>query len=132
MNWQELEKEIQTLSEKIDLKPDIIVGIARGGVVPARLLSKFLNVKDMYFLTVKKNNDKREVVTTILSSLSNKNVLLVEDILETGNSLLIAQQYLEGKGASVKTVALYTLSNTKITPDYFLKSVPDVVVFPWE
>jgi len=35
MTWQEFEEELNTLSQKIDFTPDIIVGIVRGGLVPA-------------------------------------------------------------------------------------------------
>ena len=38
MDWQTFESEIKDLSEKIDYQLDIIVGITRGGIVPARLL----------------------------------------------------------------------------------------------
>ncbi|CAN5147406.1 hypothetical protein BH11PAT1_BH11PAT1_5630 [soil metagenome] len=45
MTWDEFDKKITILSEKIDYTPDIIVGIVRGGLIPARLLSTKLNVK---------------------------------------------------------------------------------------
>ncbi len=50
MSWEELNKEIADLSAKIDFTPEIIVGIVRGGLIPARLLSMHLKVKDMYCL----------------------------------------------------------------------------------
>lgn len=44
MNWDEFDKEIRELGRTIDWKPDVVIGIARGGLVPARLLSSGLNV----------------------------------------------------------------------------------------
>jgi len=132
MDWQIFESEIENLSKKIDYKPDIIIGITRGGIVPARLLSTYLQVKDMYCLTVRKVGEERKVVTEILDDLIDKNVLLVEDMLETGRSLIVARQYLESKGAKVKTSCLYTMSISEIEPSFYLKQIREVEKFPWE
>ena len=72
------------------------------------------------------------MVTEILEDLKGKTILLVEDMLETGRSLVVAKNYLEEKGATVKTVCLYTLPISEITPDYFLREVDAVIEFPWE
>lgn len=132
MNWEHLEKEVRELANHIDCKPDIVIGIVRGGIVPARLLSSRLQVKDMYCLTVRKAGDQRMVTSDIVENISGKNVLLVEDMLETGKSLLVAKKYLEENGATVKTVCLYTMPISQIKPDYFLREVKEVVKFPWE
>ena len=132
MNWDEFDKEIQALQSRIDWTPDIIVGIVRGGLVPARLLSTELNVKEMYALTVKKVGDERKVMSEVLEDLRDKEILLVEDMLETGKSLMVAKEYLESKGAEVKTACLYTMPQSEIVPDFSLKQVNEVVHFPWE
>lgn len=132
MNWETLEQDIARLAERIETRPDIIVGIVRGGLVPARLLSSRLGVKKIYCLSVEKDRGDRKVVTNILDSIQNKNVLLVEDVLETGRSLLIAKQYLESKGATVKTACLYTMSVSEVAPDYSLRTIDSLIKFPWE
>ena len=132
MTWEEFQNEITNLSSKIDFTPDIIVGISRGGLIPARLLSSSLNVKEMFCLTVKKQNDERVLTTEIIENISGKYILLVEDMLESGKSLQVAKQYLEKKGASVKTACLYTMPISKVIPDYSLSERKDVVSFPWE
>jgi hypoxanthine phosphoribosyltransferase len=132
MTWQKLTKEINKLREKITVSPDIIVGIVRGGIIPARLLASTLHVKNMYCLTVKKDGDQRNVVTTITEDLKGKQIVLVEDMLETGKSLIVAKKYLEDKGATVKTACLYIMPISEIRPDYYLKKLSEVVHFPWE
>lgn len=132
MNWETLEKEVHELAQKVDYAPDCIVGIVRGGLIPARLLSSYLGVKDMFCLTVKKTEDGRTVTTDISADLQGKKLLLVEDMLETGKSLLVAKEYLENMGAEVKTVCLYTMPISEVTPDYSLRQVEEVVRFPWE
>ena len=132
MRWDELRGEVKELAGKIDYIPDIIVGIVRGGLVPARLLSSELRVKDMYALTVKRVGEERNVTSDILEDISGKKVLLVEDMLETGKSLIVAKEYLEKKGAEVKTACLYTMPMSEIKPDFSLKEITEVVPFPWE
>lgn len=132
MDWITLEKEVDNLSRQIDYKPDIVIGIARGGVVPARLLASRLHVEDMYFLTVKKEGKKRLMRNEITENLSGKNILLVEDMLESGKSLEAAKAYLENKGARVKTACLYTSTTTSVIPDFYIKVERIPVKFPWE
>ena len=120
------------LAAKVDFAADIIVGIVRGGLVPARLLSTELGVKDMYALTVKKVGEERKVMSEILEDLHGKKILLVEDMLETGKSLIVAKEYLESKGAEVKTACLYTMPQSEIVPDFSIRQIGEVVHFPWE
>ena len=132
MNWDELRADVKALAGRIEYVPDIIVGIVRGGLVPARLLSSELGVKDMYALTVKKVEEERKVANDILENINGKKVLLVEDMLETGKSLIVAKEYLEKKGAEEKTACLYTMPISEIKPDFSLKEITEVVPFPWE
>lgn len=132
MNWQTVEKEIDKLSKIVRTHPDIIIGIARGGLVPARLIASKLSVKEMYCLTVKKDGTERKVANNILVDLQDKKVLLMEDVLESGRSLLAAKEYLEKLGALVETIAIYTTPETEIEPDYFIKQLQKVPSFPWE
>ena len=115
----------------IDFAPDIVVGIARGGVIPAVLLSKSLDVKDMYVLKMRREGSERRIIADILPDVSNKKILLVEDMIETGQSLIAGKKFLEEKGSEVKTACLYTIPISEFTPDYFLKQVDEVVDFPW-
>lgn len=129
MDWKTFETEIAELAKKIDIRPDAIVGITRGGVVPARLLSSRLHVEPMHCISVEK---RTRVLTEITADLENKTILLVEDAIETGKNLLIVKQYLETKGAVVKTACLYTSPLSQIVPDYFLRALDSVPRFPWE
>src|SRR5437016_5196221 len=132
MTWDNFQAEINSLSIKVNYTPDIIVGVVRGGIIPARLLSSYLNVKDMYCITVKKVGNERKVTNEILENIKGKQILLVEDMLETGKSLRAAKKYLEEKEAIVKTACLYTLPLSEIKPDYVLREVKEVITFPWE
>lgn len=132
MDWKTLEREISALSRKIDCKPNIIIGITRGGIIPARLLSSQLKVERLHCISVVRAGSARVVVTKISEDIRGKTVLLVDDMLETGKGLEVARAYLEEMGARVKTACLYIMPMTEIYPDYCLKQVDSVVQFPWE
>ncbi|MBW3568905.1 phosphoribosyltransferase domain-containing protein [Candidatus Parcubacteria bacterium] len=132
MNWYEVDNELKLLASKCSKKPDIIIGIVRGGLIPARLLAKHLGIKDMYCLTVKKYGDERLVTNEINENLAGKHILLVEDVLESGTSLIAAKEYLESCGANVETASMYWQPHTKIQPDYYVAERTEVPVFPWD
>jgi uncharacterized protein len=132
MDWATFETEIKDLATKIDYQPNVIIGISRGGIIPARLLSRDLNVKEMYCIGVSKADGERRIVTDLLNDLVDRNILLVEDMLETGRSLVVAKQYLESKGAEVKTACLYTMPISEINPDFYIRQIQKVERFPWD
>ena len=134
MNWQEFEKEISKLAEKIDYKPDAIIGIVRGGIIPARILSTKLKVGDVYCVNVRKSGDERRIKTAILDDLVDKNLLLVEDVLESGLSIMAAKEHLEKRKALVKTAALYVTPQSQLIPEFYIEKVefPLKLLFPWE
>ncbi|MBI2082433.1 MAG: hypothetical protein HYT76_02590 [Deltaproteobacteria bacterium] len=132
VNWEDFIKELKCLAGKIEEAPDLIVGISRGGLVPARLLATYLKVKDLHCLSVRKIGGERKVVTEITDDIRGKRILLVEDMLETGKSLIVAKKHLESKAALVKTACLYTMPVSEIEPDFFLRQVKEIEKFPWE
>jgi hypoxanthine phosphoribosyltransferase len=136
MGWSDFEDEIDKLADKIqagDTTYDALVGITRGGVIPARLLVARLAIDDMYCINVRKQGVRRVVTTPITEDLTDKHVLIVEDVLESGRSLDIAKEYLEQeKRAHVGTAALYFMDITEASVDYSLKKVESPPYFPWE
>lgn len=133
MDWQSVDKAIDALAAQIPFRPDSIIGIVRGGVVPARLLASRLHVRLMYCLTLEPQPDgSKQVTTAIQTDLTGKKVLLVEEMLESGQALLTAKNYLASLGAEVATASLYILNTTKTKPDYYLTTLAEVPNFPWE
>ncbi len=135
MDHETFEKEICLLSRKIKkfgYKPDMIIGILRGGAIPARYLSKALDVKKMSAIEVIKDGEGRRVVAAPTYDLEGLKILLVEDMLESGKSLDVGEKYLESKGAIVKTACFYIMPQSEIEPDLYLEEIEDVVDFPWE
>ncbi len=142
LTWDEIEKHCEVLCNKIErsgFKPEIIVGIARGGWTPARILSDMLNIDELFTMRIKfytsidKRARKPAIVYPVPVSLEGKRVLLVDDIADTGESLELAMHHLKEKGATdIFTVTLVKKPRTKVTPDLFVVETSAWVVFPWE
>lgn len=132
MTWDEFDSQMKALAGMVNYKPSGIVAVVRGGLVPARLLARDLHVRDVYAITVRRAGDERKITVDILEDITNRHLLLVEDMLETGKGLLLAKERLEAKGAFVKTACLYIMPTSEIKPDFYLKEVTEVVRFPWE
>ena len=103
VQWEEVVRWCQKLAEKIEESgyiPDIVIAIARGGYVPARLLCDFLNVDDLLSIQVLHWGRAAEITAVAHIKypyevdLHGKKVLLVDDIVDTGDSVIVARDYL--------------------------------------
>lgn len=138
MSWGEVDEALLKLARKVrrDFDPDIVVGVARGGLVPAVRLSHLLGDKEFRVIHVKyyqghRHMNKPELISDV-EALSGK-ALLVDDVSDTGTSLGFVLKHLEGKGAEeVRTATIAYKPRAKLKPDYFVMRTTKWVVFPWE
>ena len=107
-NWQDIENISRKMAKNIAENniPDIVIGITRGGNCFATLISEKIR-KNMYTLCVtRRKNDieirKKPKVTTYLPKniVNQKSILLVDEIVVTGETLDIAKKYLQKLGAT--------------------------------
>lgn len=107
--WEELSSKIGTivLNESFDL----IVAIANGGIIPAALINQHLNLP-IQLLKISYRDAKQQplfdypkLIDNIGFDVRNKKVLLVEDRVKTGATLLYAKELLS-EAALVKTFAV--------------------------
>jgi hypothetical protein len=120
-------------------KPDIIVGIARGGLVPSRILADLLETRDFAIITIEYyvgigEKSKEPILKQCLhTQLPDKKVLLVDDVSDGGRSLQLAKKHLQQQGAGeIRVATVYCKPGTISTPDYFEKETSHWIVFPWE
>jgi len=143
LSWKDVQAMSLDLAKKVQsagFKPDVIVAVARGGLIGARLVADVLGVPDFTCLRIAHWGETavrgKEAVLErgIGGSVEGKNVLLVDDITDTGKSLSVAKSYLETlKPAQVKTAALQHISGSSFRPDFFGKEEKKWAWFsyPW-
>jgi len=143
LSWEEVEQISYNLAEKVrtsNFRPDVIVAVARGGVVGARLVSDILGISDFTCLriahwgeTAVRGKDAR-LERGIGGSITGKRVLLIDDVTDTGKSLTVAKAYLETLApAEIKTAALQYIKGSSFIPDYYGKEEDEWAWFayPW-
>ena len=115
--WYQIYDMLLRQSQKIqtdNFKPDIIIGVARGGTVPSRILSDLLEVKDLAFIQIEYYDDinktRHEPILKqcLTTHLDGKKTLLVDDISDSGISLQFAKNHLQQqKAKEIKIATLY-------------------------
>lgn len=145
VKWEEIVSWARKLADNVrssGWRPDVVVAVARGGYVPARLLCDFLGVQDLlsvqtvHWPAAAQVAERAYVKYGLTVDLSGKNVLVVDDIVDTGDSVVLAKETVEKccKPKSVKTAALQVItSTTKYMPDYYAVEVKDWYwyQYPW-
>jgi uncharacterized protein len=140
ISWSEYGNLAEALAEKVRAagrRFDLVVGIARGGIPVAMVVSDHLNVV-IDFVNVKSYNDigKRaapRILTTLTERVTGKDVLLVDDLVDQGDTMAFMKRYLlQQNPRSLQTAVLFKKPWSRTEPDYYLESVSEWVVFPFE
>ncbi len=142
MNWNSfyvLSKQVAKKINSSGYKPDLIIGLARGGWILARILCDLVGVKDLVSLKVEHwgvtatPNGKAKLKYPFNIDLTGKRVLVVDDITDTGESMRIAVDYIKSLNPSeIKTATLRHITGSKFEPDYFSEEMTwRWVIFPW-
>ena len=140
--WDEIYEMLLSLAEKIrkdKFRPDVIIGICRGGWPPARVMSdllgnpKLANVSVEFYVDVAETKSKPVLTQPISTSVKGKKVLILDDVADTGRTLKIVREHLFSKGAEqVKIATIYYKPWSMVIPDYYEKETRRWIVFPWE
>jgi uncharacterized protein len=141
-SWEDVERYTQQLAQQVNesgFKPDYILGLSRGGWVPAVLLSHLVDWKPFASIDVKWSEDGR--TRTIAENphinrrvIPGTHFLLIEDMLETGRTAAVVRDFLTGyRAADVKLACYFARDFSEVKPDFVLtEGLTHEVLFPWE
>ena len=119
--------------------PDVVLGIARGGLIPAGALAYALDTKNLFTLSVEfyTGVDTRLDVPVMLPpfldvhDLDDATVLVVDDVADTGRTLELVHDFCAGHVAQVRTAVLYEKPHSVIKSDYVWRHTDRWINFPW-
>jgi len=128
VDWNTYVSHIDTMIAQIkgsNIKYDVVIGIGRGGLVPALYISKMLNIP-MLVIFAQRYKDKEPSGETRMSHLTGLHtlqytdmILLVDDIADGGVTLSDVKGVLNGLNfKSLHTGVVYKRSTSRIEPDY--------------
>jgi hypothetical protein len=141
-SWEQIYKLLLDLADKVrkaGFKPDVIVGVSRGGWPPARIMSdllenqKLANVTAEFYVGVAETTCKPVITQPVSIQMRTRRVLVVDDVADTGESLRLVRAHLSEQGASeVKIATIYYKPWSVVIPDYYEKETCSWIIFPWE
>ena len=136
----ELSRQLANKVKDSNYLPTTIVALARGGWVPARLLCDFMGITDLISLKVEhwletgRTKDEATVRYPLNTELKGKRLLIVDDVADTGKSLIAATDYLSRlKADSMKTATMQYFPSSEFTPDFYTDEVREWTwfIYPW-
>ncbi len=140
ISWEEVYSLLFEMAKRIRLnyRPEVLVGVARGGLIPARIIADLLDISTIGSIGVAFYEDvgqsmRKPIITQPLNvTVLDKSVLLVDDIVDTGESIALVASEIRGRAAEFRTATIYRKPSACVVPDYFAKETDLWVVFPWE
>jgi len=143
-NWEYIYGLCRTVSDEVrrdEFEPEVIVALARGGWFAGRCCCDFLGLDDLtslkmehYVGTAKKSGEPTVRYPMPEGSVAGKNVLIIDDIADTGGSIERAEEYVTDRDAGdVRTATLQLLGTSEYQPDYVGEHLDEWtwVVYPW-
>jgi len=105
-------------------KPDVIAGVATGAIGIGILVAESLGLPFVYVRPEPKKHGRLNQVEGYLQK--GQNVIVVEDLISTGNSSLLAVEALKEAGANVKGMAAIFSYGFEVASDNFKNANVDL------
>lgn len=145
VTWDEVDEWCKSVSDKIyesGWHPEVIIAISRGGYVPGRLVCDRLVVSDLVSLQISHWPSVAQMVKEATVrypldfDLNHKRVLIMDDITDSGDSIILAKDYIwtNCRPDEMKVATLQWISSrSKIKPDFFAEEVKSWIwyQYPW-
>lgn len=147
LHWEDVESAaFRVIAQMKDAQfvPDLIISIARSGLIPAALISYALGNKELYTIKIdfsktqrlshqQDMREKPKISQELSRDIEGLKVLVVDEMVVSGETLKLVSQYLSMKHpGEVKYAVLYKQPWTQFQPDYCGEEVRAWPVFPWK
>jgi hypoxanthine phosphoribosyltransferase len=142
MSWQDLgdgARELAELVHRDGYRPDIVLAIARGGLLVGGAIGYALGVKNTFTMNVEfyTGIDERLEMPMLLPPVpdlvdfAEQKVLIADDVADTGATLALVKDFCEGKVGEVRCAVLYEKSRSTVACEYVWRRTDRWIVFPW-
>lgn len=142
LTWSKFGEGSRELAEQVagsGYRPDIILAIARGGLLPAGALGYALSVKNVFVISVEyytgigKTLDFPVMLPPQLNlvDIKDQRVLIVDDVADTGATLKAVHDFIAGHVAEVRNAVIYEKSISIVKCEYVWRRTDRWIDFPW-
>ena len=135
--YKEFRDDLKTLTQKIDKNFDVILPISRGGLSMGQMLGEFYNIREVYAINTIGYEDSKKLdevkVFNIPNLQNSKEILIVDDIVDSGDTLVEVLKTLEDKYPYIKfyTASIFYKSTAVIEPTWWVKEPKGWIEFFW-
>ena len=142
LSWEQFGVASRTLAQAVaddGFQPDLILSIARGGLLPAGALSYALNVKNLHVMNVEfyTGVDERLDMPVVLPpvpapvDLAGARVLIADDVADTGATLELVKRFCSEHVAEVRCAVVYERPQSIVHAEYVWRRTDRWIDFPW-
>src|SRR5215468_5648891 len=142
MSWDDLGAGARELAELVHAdgyRPDIVLAIARGGLLVGGAIGYALGVKNTFTMNVEfyTGIDERLEMPMLLPPVpdlvdfAEQKVLIADDVADTGATLALVKDFCEGKVAEVRCAVLYEKPRSTVASEYVWRRTDRWIVSPW-
>jgi hypoxanthine phosphoribosyltransferase len=143
-NWEYIYglcRNVSNAVKRADFEPDVVVALARGGWFAGRCICDFLGLDDLtslkmeHYVGAADKADEAQIRYPMPEgSVKGKDVLVIDDIADTGGSIRRANEYVTDRdAATIRTATLQLLNTSSFEPDFVGERLETWtwVVYPW-
>ena len=141
--WPDIERMIGILLARLPRDYDNILVITRGGMVPACMISERTDIRNILCAAVVFYQGHSPSLPAPLfvqfpsdDQVSGRRILVVDDVWDTGATIVAVRDRLRHAGAIVDCCVLhYKPTHSKYPgdgPDYFAEEVSGWITYPWD
>ena len=135
--YQEFREDLKTLTKKIDQTFDTLVPISRGGLSMGQMLGEYYGIREVYAINTISYDDTQKLdevrVFHIPNLFKSKKVLIVDDIVDSGDTLVEVLNVFKAKYPTVEffTASIFYKPTAIIEPTWWVKKPQGWIEFFW-
>ena len=142
LSWEQFGTAIRELAAKVvddGFEPDLILSVARGGLLVAGALGYALDVKNLVVINVEfyTGIEQRMDVPVVLSpvpstvDLADARVLIADDVADTGETMRLVRDFCSGHVADARSAVIYQKPRSQVECEYVWRRTDRWINFPW-
>jgi len=142
LTWERYGEAAGLLSKQVldsGFVPDVVLGIARGGLVPAASVAYAIGCKNLFTMNVEFYTGEGTTLDAPIflpplldaADLEDLTVLVVDDVADSGETLKLVTDFCRPRAAEVRSAVLYEKPRTIVRPHYAWKRTDLWIDFPW-
>lgn len=142
LDWQTFGRAVRELARTVvrdGYRPDVVLSVARGGLVVGGALAYALDVKGCYLINVEHYTgvDERLDAPVVLppalhlAEARDAQVLIADDVADTGHTIKLVEDLCRSRVAACRTAVLYEKPRSLVAPAYAWRSTSAWIEFPW-